>query len=129
MRILILLLFPVFLTAQIDTKDFTLTSDSTLTARPDTAFWKFESGVAQFTRPNGSKKDVDIYEAKLIVWQGGKRTVPITSGVLTKKDYLAFLDQYRDQHNNEIDIIVKALSGVRDRRDALVAQIKAVRSK
>ena len=126
----IFLLIPFLSYGQIDLSEINLDTDSTVQViKPDTAYWKFDSATATFTRPNGSTKDVEVYEAKLIVWQGGKRTTPITSGVLTKKDYLAFLDQYRDQHNNEIEVITNALSGIRDRRDALVKEIKSVRSR
>ena len=125
----IFLLIPFLSYGQIDLSEINLDTDSTVQIKPDTAYWKFEAATATFTRPNGTKKDVQVYEAKLIVWQGGKRTTPISSGVLTKKDYIAFLDQYRDQHNSEIDIITNALSGIRDRRDALVSEIKSVRSR
>lgn len=130
MRLLIFLfLFPVMAMAQIDTDEFTLTSDSTLTTRSDTAYWQFNSGMATFTRPNGSTKEVAVYEAKLIVWQGGRKTIPITSGYLLKKEYIDFLQQYRDQHVNEIAIITTALSGVRDRKNALVTEIQSVRDR
>lgn len=113
--------------AQIDLNDVKLTSDSTFATKKDTAYWKFETATAVFTRPNGETRNVQVFEAKLIFWQGGKRTVPISSGVLFKKEYLAFLDQYRDQHNNEINIVVDALNGIRDRRDALVSEIQKTR--
>lgn len=115
--------------AQIDLNDVKLTSDSTFAAKKDTAYWKFETATATFTRPNGTKKDVPVFEAKLIVWQGGKRTVPISSGVLFKREYIEFLGQYRDQHNNEINIVVDALNGIRDRRNALVNEIKNTRER
>jgi hypothetical protein len=114
------LLLPLFASAQIDLTRISLTNDSTVSVR-DTVYWQFDEA----TVTHGGKQ-VKLYQASLIVWQGGNRIVPITSGVRARREYLEFLRGQREQHAAEIATLTTALNGLRDRRTALVNEINRV---
>ncbi len=105
-----------------------MTTDSTLAPEPDTMFYVFRQGVQTFVRPNGAKKETDVYQGLLINRVGGVRNVNLTSGQVRKREYIDWLSQRKDQETVEIDRSVKDLETRRARRQALSDEIDRVRA-
>lgn len=118
--------FPLFASAQTDIE---ITSDSTFVAKPDTSFWIFYEITGSYTKPNGAIKSVPLYRADLVIRQGGRRMIGLTSGVLFRREYLEFIKAQVDQHGNEITIISDALSEVRDRKTALTTEREKIQAR
>lgn len=122
------LFLPLFASAQIDKEDYKMTTDSTLAPAPDTMFYLFRQGVQTFVRPNGNKKETDVFQGLLINRVGGVRQVGITSGQVQRREYLDWLIATIEMENNDIDRVAKDLETRRARRSALVDEIQRVRS-
>lgn len=122
------LFLPLFASAQIDKEDYKMTTDSTLSPSPDTMFYLFRQGVQTFVRPNGSKKETDVFQGLLINRVGGVRQVGITSGQVQKREYLDWLIATKDMESNDIDRVSKDLETRRARRQALSDEIERVRA-
>ena len=88
MKYLFILLFPCFLSAQIEVKKVVVLTDSTIQVQgvPDTTYWQFDTAKKTF-----KQKDVDLYRAQLIKVQGGTKQVNLDSGVLPRREYREWL--------------------------------------
>lgn len=110
-------------TAQIDVNRFTLTSDTTI-ASIDTVYWNFSK--VEVPR---NLKPISLYQADLVTYRGGARTVNLTSGILTVKDYALYLRDQRDRLNNELITLQKAALGLQAQRAAIIAELISLQNR
>lgn len=88
MKYILILLFPCFLSAQIELEKVVVLTDSTIQVQgvPDTTYWQFDTASKKY-----KQKDVDLYRAQLIKVQGGTKQVNLDSGVLPRREYREWL--------------------------------------
>ena len=77
MKYLFILLFPCFLSAQIEVEKVVVLTDSTIQVQgvPDTTYWQFDKATKRF-----NLKDVNLFRAQLIKVQGGTNGSSVTNG-------------------------------------------------
>lgn len=126
--IIIFLLFSTGLSAQIDKANITATSDTTF-VRPNESKWVFYADTLTRTLPNGTVRKIPIYQADLVTWQDGKRSVTRSTGVLTWKEFATYARGEIDNRNAEIEIIRNGLNQVRAYRDSWIDFLQAQRPK
>jgi hypothetical protein len=115
---ILLLLLPIFASAQIDISRVTMTSDSTLTVR-DTSYWTLYTAQVQV-----NTRQVRLFQADLIQISGGRKAIPKTIGPLPLRDFREACRAERDQLNAELQTIQAALQRIAARRDELNALIQ-----
>lgn len=112
--------------AQIDKANITATSDTTF-VRPDGSRWVFYADTLTRTLPNGVVRKIPVYQADLVTWSNGKRSVTRSTGTLTWNQFAEYGRTEVEQRNAEIQTIMNDLTKVRAYRDSWVDFIQANR--
>ena len=120
---LFLLLCSLNASAQIDVTKISLTTDTTLTSI-DTVYWNF----AKVEVPRG-QKNIPLYQADLVTWRGGNRTVNLSSGVLVRRDYAEYLRQQRERVANERFALLAAVKQLAEQQAALSAELISLQNR
>lgn len=120
---LFLLLASLNATAQIDINRFTLTTDTTISS-VDTVYWNF--AMIEYQR---GQKTIPLYQADLVTWRSGNRTVQLSSGVLIRRDYAEYLRQQRDRLAAERLTLLAAVKQLADQQAAISQELISLQNR
>lgn len=116
------------LSAQIDKANITVTSDTTF-VRQNSTGWVFYADTLTMTLPNGKVKPIPVFQADLVTWQDGKRSVTLSTGAMTWNEFAKYGRTEIEARNSEIAKIMDNLTKVRGYRDSWVDFIKKNRAR